>query len=107
VNVALAVLSATLALASVLFAVMVPILALLANRSLVLQDRHLSTTPVVGTILGSLAVVLAPIGTLHDRLAWSWVPFAVEVGVFGLCFAYWNLSGLGRELERQRHSRRR
>jgi hypothetical protein len=109
VTIALAVLSIIFAFASLFLAVVVPVIALLANRDLVLRnvDRHVSATPVVGTIIGFFALVLAPIGTLGQRIVWCWVPVASEAIVLGCCVAYWNLSGLRNESERQRRSRQR
>lgn len=108
VRVLLAVLATVTTVAGLFFVLGVPILALLANRDRVLrgEDRHVSGLPVVGSLLGFLAVVVAPIGTLRERLAWAWVPLAVEATVFGLCLVFWNLSGL-REAQRRGTKRQR
>ena len=107
--IARSVLSIAAGLASLVFGVVVPIGALLANRRIVLhsEDGHVSATPLVGSAFGLLAVALAPMGSLSDRLAWSWTPLAAEATLFGLSLAFWNLSGLRSEAERQRRSRRR
>ena len=108
-KIALVILSAALGLVSFFLAVVVPIGALFDNRRLVLrnEDRHVSTTPVMGILVGFVAVLFAPIATLGDRLSWSWVPLAVEGAVYGAGLAYWNLNDLGRVAERQRRTRSR
>jgi hypothetical protein len=57
------------------------------NRNLVLrnEDRGVSGTPVVGSVLGCFAVLFSPIGTIGDRFLRSWVPLAVEAAVLGTC----------------------
>lgn len=93
-----AILLAALALASVLSAVVVPILAFIANLRHVVrrEDRHVSTTPVVGSVLGFLAVICLPIGPVRDRLAWSWAPLGVELVIIGLTHVCWRVCGDGR-----------
>ena len=100
----LAVLSLLLAFASFGLGVVLPTAVLLANRRIVLanEDGHVSGIPFVGSILGLFALLLAPMGSLGERFAWSWVPFAAEAVVFGLSLAYWHLSGLGTLATRRR-----
>jgi hypothetical protein len=102
------VLSLILGVISVLLAVVVRVVATLETRRFVLRNevRHVSGVPLVGSFFGFFAVLLAPMGTLTQRFAWSWVPLAVEVTVFGLALVYWNLSGLRKLSERQRLSRK-
>ena len=106
-SIALAILSSVLALGSVLNAVVAPVLVLLAKRRFIRnnEDRSVSGTPVLGSVLGFVAILLAPIRTIGDRLTWSWAPLAIEASVLALLFAYWKLSGLAREADRQRRSR--
>jgi hypothetical protein len=76
VTIAALLVSIILAVASILLVVVVPFGALLANRNLVQrnEDRHVSGLPVVGSLVGFLAIALAPIGTARERIVWSWVP---------------------------------
>jgi hypothetical protein len=108
-KVALAVLSSVLALASTFFVVVLPFLILLENRRLVArnEDRHVSGVLTVGSLVGGLAIVLAPLGAMRDRVAWLWVPVAAEAVTFLVSGAYWTLSGLREKAEQQRRARRR
>ncbi len=97
-TVALAFVSAALALGALFFAVFVPIATLLAARRLVLSgsDRSVSGIPLVGSSLGVAALLFAPIGSLGERAHWAWAPLAIEVVTFVGCFAYWRISGLAK-----------
>ncbi len=92
----------------VLSAIVVAVGAFLENRRLVLrnEDRHVSATPIVGSIAGTLAVLIAPVGALRDRAVWLWVPFAVEAALYGLLVVLWSSTGLQARSERQRQQRR-
>lgn len=100
---------ASLALASfgTLCAVLVPIGSILALRRHVLQDedRGASNCPLVGSVAGFLAVVVAPIGTIGNRVVWAWAPLAIEVTVFLLIVLFWIVSGLSRQAARQSDAR--
>jgi hypothetical protein len=102
------ILSIALATWYVLFALAVPIGAFTANRTLVLrnEDRHVSTTPIVGTVAGTLAVLVAPIGTAGDRLIWSWLPLGVEATLYLILRVLWNATGLRAKAEDQRREHR-
>lgn len=104
----LAILSGLFALGSFLNAIVAPVLVLLTKRRLVRknEERTVSGTPLFGGVLGFLAFLLAPVETIGVRLKWSWTPLAVEVSMLAITFAYWRLSGLAREAERQRQARR-
>jgi hypothetical protein len=94
---------------SAFVAVVVPVLALCATRRHVLQgeDRHVSSLPVVGTMIGCLSVLLLPVGSLRERLLWTWAPPVIEALVYTACVAYWKLSGLEAKHERLRRTGRR
>jgi hypothetical protein len=79
-----------------LLGVIVPVAACLANRGKVLRGErgHVSTVPLVGSGVGFVAVLVAPIGTLGIRFAWSWMPLAIEATIFLVSLAYWRCSGL-------------
>ncbi len=47
--------------------------------------RYVSATPLVGSLLGLLAVLLC------GRYLWFWVPFAVEAGAIVLVGLGWRL----------------
>ena len=107
-DVALFIVSAVLAAMYVLLAIVVPIGAFVANRALVLrnEDRHVSATPIVGSIAGTLAVLLAPIGTIRERAVWAWVPITLEVTVYVVLVVLWIATGLEARAELQRRERR-
>jgi hypothetical protein len=107
-RVILGVLFAVLLAGSASFAIVLPILILVANRTLVLhrEDRHVSGMPLLGSILGWLAVLVLPSGTLRSRLPWLCAPIAVEASVLAACVAYWSLSGLRRASKERRFVRR-
>jgi hypothetical protein len=66
-----------------------------------------SGLPVVGSLVGFLAIALAPIGTARERIVWSWLPAAGEATVVGLIALLWIVSGLRSTSEGQRRSRNR
>ncbi len=90
-----AILAIVLVLAAVFSAVVGPISAVvIVRRRWRSGDRRgISGTPIVGSVLGFVAILVAPLGSIGARLAWSWVPLAVEVSVLGLCWGYWIASG--------------
>jgi hypothetical protein len=50
------------------------------------DPRHVSLTPIVGTIFGTFAVLLAPVGSsIGSRAMWAWMPLATEVVVYLAC----------------------
>lgn len=108
-NAARAIATIALAVFYVLFAILMALGAYAANRGIVLrnEDRNVSGTPLVGSIAGTLAVLLAPIGTFRDRVVWAWVPLALEVALYGLLLALWSATGLRARAERQRGERRK
>jgi hypothetical protein len=91
----LAAISLVLALISVLAAVVAPIAAILtvrrhAERG---EERGVSTMPLVGSVVGFVAILLAPLGSVTARLRWSWLPLAIEATVVTLCWALWLACG--------------
>ena len=40
----------------------------------------LSVAPLIGGILGAIAVLAAPFGTMSDRLPYLWVPAVLDCG---------------------------
>jgi hypothetical protein len=68
-------------------AIVFPIAATVENvrRARRGDKRHVSLVPLVGTIFGAFAVLLAPIGSMGDRAKWVWVPLLVEVVVYVAC----------------------
>jgi hypothetical protein len=88
-KIVLAGLSMVLALLSVVSAVVIPVCAALEMRSRALRHEGggVSLTPVVGTIAGFLAILLAPVGTIRERVVWFWVPLASEVAVLLVVYA--------------------
>ena len=67
--------------------VVFPILATIENvrRARRGDRRHVSLTPLIGTIFGTFAVLLAPIGSIGWRAKWAWMPFVIEVAVYLAC----------------------
>lgn len=59
-----------------------------------------STTPILGTILGMAAITICPVGELSERAKWLWAPIALEVTVFGLALLFWRVSGLHQAWEK-------
>ena len=94
---------ASLGLASfgILCAVLVPVGGIVEMRRRVLKAEAggVSTCPLIGSVAGSLAVLVAPFGTLRSRVVWSWAPLAIEVSVLLLLGLLWKVSGLAREAE--------
>lgn len=61
--------------------------------------------PIVGSIIGFLAILFAPIlRTIGVRFSWSWAPLAAEAAIFALLLVYWNVSGLRRQDEPSRRT---
>ncbi|MEJ7733014.1 MAG: hypothetical protein WKG00_27930 [Polyangiaceae bacterium] len=91
-EIVLAVISILLAVAGLVSAVVVRVAATVANHRLATrgEDGHVSSTPLVGSILGFVAILLAPVGTISQRIRWAWVPLALEVTVaLGCGLAFW------------------
>jgi hypothetical protein len=90
-HILLVALSLLLGLVSVFLILVVRIGATIANarRARSGDTRHVSATPVIGSVIGFIAVLIAPVGSFLERLRWSWLPLAIEVAVLGLCIAAW------------------
>lgn len=71
------------------------------------EDRSVSGVWFLGSILGFVAVLIAPAGDIGSRLAWSWIPLAAEALNFCLLRAAMSLSGVASTLRRQREDRTR
>lgn len=72
--------SACVALFGLILTLVVPVGWVLANRRNIIRrlKRNCSWTWPLGGIFGGLAVLAMPICTLSERLAWCWLPLAVE-----------------------------
>ena len=103
------VLSAVLGAAALYLIVGFPILIFVDCRRIVRrnEDRGVSGVWGVGSVVGVLAIVAAPVLTVRERLAWAWVPIAVEVVVVVCVVAVFRVSGLSRAMREQREARRR
>jgi hypothetical protein len=91
----LAAIALILALISVMAAVVAPIAAILTIRRHAKrgEERGVSTMPLVGSVLGFVAILLARLGSITARLRWSWLPLAIEATVVTLCWAFWLACG--------------
>ncbi len=103
-TIVLAVMSVLLGVFGFVSAVAIPIGAFFALRAMVLRGQrgHVPATPIVGTITGTIAILVAPAATFGERLRWSWVPIAVEVAIYALLAALWYASGLDARAARPR-----
>ena len=69
------------------------------------EDRGVSGVWVIGSVLGLLALIAAPVGTPRERLAWAWVPLAAEVVMIAVIAVLFRATGLSLALEEQRRAR--
>lgn len=72
-------------------AVFVPFAAMLTARGYVVrgEDKHCSTTPLIGSIAGVVAIVVAPLATFGARVVWIGSPLVLELGVLVLVGLVW------------------
>lgn len=79
-------------------AVFVPFAAMLTARGYVVrgEDKHCSTTPLVGSIAGVVAILVAPLATLGARVVWVGSPLVLEFGVLVLVGLVWRVLRLDR-----------
>ena len=96
-----------LMMCAALAGIVMPVGAFIENRALVLRnvDRNVSMLPLTCSVVGLVAVVLAPVGTLRSRIIWCWVPLGVEALVLLLLGVYWQVSGLRHQAQQQRLAR--
>ncbi len=70
------------------------------------EDRSFSLVPLVGSIAGAIAVLIAPVGDVRNRWPWALAPLGVEVIIVLTLTALWHITGLARrsrELRREHH----
>ncbi len=53
----------------------------LAARAEVRAGRGYSWIPIIGGMLGASAIMLAPLGTLRQRLYVAWIPFVLDLTI--------------------------
>lgn len=99
--------TSVLALASAWLIFAFPILSFVDCRKIARrnEDRGVSGVWLVGSVVGFVAILAAPVGSFDERLKWSWVPLAAEVGA-AICLAVaLKATGLSGVLADQRRSR--